>query len=87
MPPALDAGLIDVDETVGIGKRLPAEERRVDEAEDGGVGADAEAENHDGGGREAPVANEAPDPVASVAHQRVERALNQVRVIAHASLL
>ena len=30
------------------------------EAEDGGVGADAEAEDEDGGGREAPVAGEAP---------------------------
>ena len=64
--------LIDVDETVGIGKRLLAEERRVDEAEDGGIGADAEAENEDGGGREAPVADEAPDGVAGVAHERVD---------------
>ena len=63
--------LIHVDETVGIGKRLLAEERRVDEAEDGGSGADAKAENEDGGGREAPVAGEAPDCVARVAQERV----------------
>ena len=72
--PGVGGVLIDVDETVGIGKRLLAEERRVDEAEDGGIGADAEAENEDGGGREAPVAGEAPDRVAGVAHERVDGA-------------
>jgi len=44
-----------------------AEERRVDEAENGGVGADAEDE--DGGSREAPVADEAPN-----SHRRMSAA-------------
>jgi len=59
-------------EAVGIGKRRPAEQRRVDEAEDGGVGADAQAENEDGGGREAPVAGQTPGCVAGVAHERAD---------------
>jgi hypothetical protein len=46
-----------------------AEERRVDEAENGGVGADAEAEDEDGGSREAPVADEAP-----TSHRRMSAA-------------
>jgi hypothetical protein len=70
--PGVAGVLIDVDETAGIRERLPAEKRRVDEAEDGGIGADAKAENHDGGSREAPVADEAPDRVAGVPQARVD---------------
>ena len=62
--------LINVDETVGIGNRLLAEERRVDEAEDGGIGADAEAEDQDGGCRESPIADEPADGVPGVVAPR-----------------
>ena len=41
----------------GSANDCAAEQRRVDQAEDGGVGADAEAEDQDGGGGEAPVAD------------------------------
>ena len=58
-----------------------AQQRRVDEAEDGGVGADAERERHDRRDREARRASQQTDGVADVASERLER--REAATIAH----
>ncbi len=80
---AVGAVLVEVDQPIRFGEGLPAEQRRVDEAEDGGVGADAEAQDGHGRRGETPVADEAPDRVTGVARQAVE-AGRPPRVAAHA---
>ncbi len=47
-----------------VGKGM--EEKRVDDAEDGGVGADAEGQGEDGDGREGRVAGKLPQRIAQI---------------------
>ena len=61
--------LIDVDEPIRIGERLRAEKRRIDEAEDRRVGANAETEDDDRSDGETPVAEEASDGVVDVVQE------------------
>ncbi len=63
--------LVDVDQTIGLGERLVAEQHRVDETEDRGVGADGDAEDQYCRRGEAPVAHEATERLPRVAHERV----------------
>ncbi len=70
--PAGGVVLIDVDEAIGVGERLTAEQRRIHQAEDRGVGADGEAEDEHGRRGEAPVAHQPAEAVARVARQRIE---------------
>ncbi len=72
--PARAVVLIDVDEAIGVGERLRAEQHRVHDAEDRGVGADGETEDQHRRRREAPVAHQAAEPLPCVAHERVPRA-------------
>ena len=64
--------LIDVDEAIGVGESLVTEQRRVHDAEDRGVGADGEAEDQHRRRGEPPIAHQAAEAVARVAHERVE---------------
>jgi hypothetical protein len=59
------------DAPAGIGKRLPTKEGCVNQTEDRGLGADAEAQNRDGRDREAPVAEKPADTGVDVARQRI----------------
>ena len=70
--PRVGSPLIDVDQTLWLDKRHGAKDRRVDEAEDRGSGADAQAENQEGRRREAPVAAETAEGVAGVAQEHVD---------------
>ena len=63
--------LINVDEPAGIRERLGAKEGGVNQAEDGGIGADAEAQDRDGRDGEPPVAEQPADTVLDVARQRI----------------
>ena len=59
-------GPCDADELFGMGIGKPDEENSVDEAEDGGVGADAESQREDSDGREAGILAEQARAVANV---------------------
>ncbi len=73
--------LIDLDEAVRICEQRLAKERGVDGAEDCGVGADPEPEDEDSRGGEAPVAEQAPRCVPSIAPQVInERSAPRVAV-------
>jgi hypothetical protein len=80
--PAEAIVLIDVDQAIGSGERLPAKQHRIDDAEDRGGGADGEAQDQDRRCRESPIAREAAERVARVARQRVEGGCS-ARVAAH----
>ena len=54
------------DQTVGVGKRHRLEQHRVDDREDRRVGANAERQRRDRGGREAPALPEHPQRLAQV---------------------
>ena len=69
------AGRVEVrelDQFVGILSREHAKDDGVDEAEDGGVGADAERESEDGGGGEGWSFAEGAEGVANVLEERFE---------------
>ena len=55
---------------VGLVEGKRAEQRGIHHAEDGGVGADAQRQNHGGEGGESRCAAEHPDGVAEVLHGR-----------------
>ena len=60
LPARVGGALVDIDEAVRIRQGFVAEQRRVDEAEDRGVGADAEAQDQNRRGGEAPFARQSP---------------------------
>ena len=62
----------DPDQPIGLGERQRPQEQRVDDAEDGGAGADAEPGDEDGERREAGVAPQRADGVAQILKEVVE---------------
>src|SRR5262249_56605626 len=65
---------VHVDQLLWIGKRQRLEQDGVDDAEHGGVGADAERERQDGRQREAGLPDEGADAVAEVLNESVHAA-------------
>ena len=61
------------DQTVRFSKRQRPKQHRVDDAEDRGVGADAECQCDERGNREAGGAHQHPDAVSSVPDERLQR--------------
>jgi len=59
-------GIVDVDEAFAIGVRQWFQQQRVDDAEDCGVGADAERERQHRGGEEAGARQQRTEAVAHV---------------------
>ena len=57
-------------EPIGLVERQRPQQHRVDDAEDGGVGADAEREDRDHGDGERRRAEQDPEGVAEVGKQR-----------------
>ena len=60
------------DQLLRVGKGQRAQQQRVDDAEDGDVGADAEGENEDGDEGEAAVAAEGAEGVTEILEKNVE---------------
>jgi hypothetical protein len=64
--------LVEIDEAIRIAVREGAQEDSVDEAEDGGGGADAEGERYDGEGGESGVLAEHAEAEGEILHERWE---------------
>ena len=65
------AAVFDEDQPVGVRERQRPEQQRVHQAEDRGVGADADGEDQDGDDGEAGVAAQRAEGVAQVVQERV----------------
>ena len=72
-PPALRDGLPHLHQSAGLLERKRAEQQRIDHAEDGAVGADAERERDDGDQREAGILQQRAQAVAQVLPECVHR--------------
>ena len=55
-------GVVHVDELLGVGHRQRPQEHRIDHREDRGVGPDTEGQREDGGGGEAAILPQQPEP-------------------------
>ena len=73
--PACRIFSFDVDDAFGVRKRKRTEENAVDQAEDGGIGADAERERDNGDGGKAFVLQKHANAVTNVVKQRVHDSL------------
>ena len=62
-------GVLEDDEPVGVGHRQRTQQHRVDDAEDGDVGADADGQRHDRDGREARAGGESAQEDAHLRHK------------------
>ena len=60
------------DEPIGIRERERLQERRVDQAENHGIGANAQSERHGGGRGEARVAAKTAQPVQHITGERLD---------------
>jgi hypothetical protein len=80
------------DEAGGVAERKRANEKGVDDAEDGAASADPEADDKNGEGREAEVAAEGAEGVLEVAREGVQPSADAgwfvgARNVGHESLL
>ena len=72
---AADVAAVNVDEAIAVGDGQPLKQRGVDEAEDRGVGADAERERQDGGDGKAWLLSQHARGVAHVLPEIAERGI------------
>ncbi len=68
-PAAVDVGLPDLDQPIGLEIRHRLEHDRLEHAEDGHVGSDSDSQGEDDHQREERSANDLPKPVSQVAYQ------------------
>ena len=76
--PAADFSF-EIDDAIRVRKRKRTKENAVDQAEDGGIRADAETERDDGDGGKAFMLQEHSNAVTNVVKQRVHDSLGVVR--------
>ncbi len=84
--PTAESGGADIGnpgQPIGFGKRQRPQHQRIDDAEDGGVGADAEREDDDRDQRQSPIAPESAQRVLHILAKRLESQGFAVVVVWH----
>ena len=66
-------GLVNEDQAARVFERQRAEQYRIDDAEDGGVGSDTQSQSNDGNRHEATPPHQHPNPVAQILKQHFHR--------------